>query len=29
MQYTKKDLGSYNLHFIKTNNYKTITVKFI
>ena len=27
MQYTKKDLGSYNLHFIKTNNYKTITVK--
>ena len=27
MQYTKKDLGSYNLHFIKTDNYKTITVK--
>lgn len=27
MQYTKKNLGSYNLHFIKTDNYKTITVK--
>lgn len=27
MQYTKKDLASYNLHLIKTNKYKTITVK--
>ena len=27
MQYTKKDLGSYQLHLIKTDKYKTITVK--
>ena len=27
MQYTKKGYQYYNLHFIKTNNYKTITVK--
>ena len=27
MEYTKKELGSCNLHLIKTNLYKTITVK--
>ena len=27
MQYTKKDLGSYQLHLIKTDKYKTITIK--
>lgn len=27
MKYTKKDLGAYNLHIIKTDLYKTITVK--
>ncbi len=27
MEYTKKELGSYNLHLIKTDLYKTITVK--
>lgn len=27
MQYTRKDLGAYKLHFIKTTSYKTITVK--
>ncbi len=27
MNYIKKDLGAYNLHIIKTNLYKTITVK--
>lgn len=27
MQYTRKDLGSYNLHLIKTNKYKTVTIK--
>ena len=27
MDYVKKDLGAYNLHIIKTNLYKTITVK--
>ena len=29
MKYTKKDLGSYNLHIIKTNKFKTVTVKVI
>lgn len=29
MQYIKKDLGSYNLHIIKTNKYKTVTLKVI
>ncbi len=27
MNYVKKDLGAYNLHIIKTNLYKTVTVK--
>ena len=27
MEYVKKDLGSYNLHLIKTNKFKTITVR--
>ena len=27
MNYTKKDLGSYNLHLIKTDKFKTITVR--
>lgn len=27
MEYTKKDLGSYNLHLIKTDKFKTITVR--
>ena len=27
MEYIKKQLGSYNLHLIKTNKFKTITVK--
>lgn len=27
MDYVKKDMGAYNLHIIKTNLYKTITVK--
>lgn len=27
MKYTKKDLGSYNLHLIKTDKFKTITVR--
>ena len=27
MKYTKKDLGSYNLHLIKTDKFKTVTVK--
>ena len=27
MEYIKKDLGSYNLHLIKTNQFKTITVR--
>ena len=27
MEYVKKDLGSYNLHLIKTNQFKTITVR--
>ena len=27
MEYLKKDLGSYNLHLIKTKDFKTITVK--
>lgn len=27
MDYVKKDLGAYNLHIIKTNLYKTVTVK--
>lgn len=29
MQYIKKDLGSYNLHIIKTSKYKTVTMKVI
>lgn len=29
MIYTKKDLGSYNLHLIKTDKFKTITVKIL
>ena len=27
MEYIKKDMGSYNLHIIKTNKFKTITVE--
>ena len=27
MNYVKKEIGAYNLHIIKTNLYKTITVK--
>ena len=27
MDYVKKEIGAYNLHIIKTNLYKTITVK--
>ena len=29
MEYVKKDLGSYNLHLIKTDKFKTITVRVI
>jgi len=29
MKYTKKDLGSYNLHLIHTNRLKTITIKVV
>lgn len=29
MQYTKKNLGSYNLHLIKTKKFKTITIKIM
>ena len=29
MKYTKKDLGSYNLHMIKTDKFKTVTIKII
>lgn len=29
MDYIKKDLGSYNIHLIKTNKFKTVTVKVI
>lgn len=29
MQYIKKDLGSFNLHMIKTNKFKTITMRVI
>ena len=29
MKYTKKDLGSYNLHLIKTDKFKTVTVKIM
>ena len=29
MEYIKKDLGSYNLHIIKTNKFKTITVRVV
>ena len=29
MDYTVKDMGSYNLHIIKTKKYKTITVRVI
>lgn len=27
MEYVKKDLGSYKLHLVKTNQFKTITVR--
>lgn len=29
MQYTKKDLGSFNLHIIETNEFKTITMRIV
>ena len=29
MEYIKKDLGSYNLHFIKTKKFKTVTVRVV
>ena len=29
MEYLKKDLGSYNLHIIKTNKFKTVTVRVV
>ena len=29
MEYVKKDLGSYNLHVIKTDKFKTIMVKVV
>lgn len=29
MEYVKKDLGSYNLHLIKTDKFKTVTIKII
>ena len=29
MQYKKKELGSYNLHMIKTDRFKTINVQLI
>ena len=29
MKYIKKDLGSYNLHLIKTDKFKTVTIKII
>lgn len=29
MQYIKKDLGSYNIHLINTDKYKTVTMKVI
>lgn len=29
MQYTKKDLGSYGVHFINTDKFKTVTMKVI
>ena len=29
MEYKKKDLGSYNLHIIKTNKFKTVTLKVV
>lgn len=29
MEYIKKDLGSYNLHIIKTDKFKTITVRVV
>ncbi len=29
MEYTRKDLGSYNLHIIKTNKFKTINVRVV
>ena len=29
MQYIKKDLGSFNLHMIKTDKFKTMTVKVL
>lgn len=29
MKYIKKDLGSYNLHLINTNKYKTVTMKIV
>ena len=27
MKYTNKDMGSYNIHLIKTDKYKTITIR--
>ena len=29
MKYTKKDLGSYNLHLVETNKFKTITIRVV
>ena len=29
MNYTKKDLGSYNLHLIQTDKFKTITIRVV
>ena len=29
MDYVKNEMGSYNLHFIKTDKFKTITVKLV
>ena len=29
MKYTKKDLGSFNLHLINTDKFKTVTTKVI
>ena len=29
MKYTKKDLGSFNLHMIETNKFKTITIRVV
>ena len=29
MKYKKKDLGSYNVHMIQTDKYKTITMRIV